>query len=159
MTTPVKVRTVSDLIGRTVVFLEGVKKNSDRMELWTADTLRFSFYHESDCCEWVNIEDVVGDPEDLLDTPILIAEEVSSDDEPPPEDGGGSYTWTFYRFATVKGSVTVRWLGESNGYYSEEVSFSVDRESPCTKHGDDECTKNGLLGAACRKFESTRRTT
>jgi hypothetical protein len=36
-----------------------------------------------------------------------------------------SYTWTFYRFGTRRGSVTVRWLGHSNGYYSEGVSVEI----------------------------------
>lgn len=52
-----------------------------------------------------------------------MAEESTNSDDPPKSDGEESYTWTFYRMATVKGYVTIRWYGSSNGYYSERASF------------------------------------
>jgi len=84
----------------------------------------FRFYHREDCCESVQIVDMAGDLSDLVGSPIVEAEEVSNEDAPAPENASpDEYQWTFYRFATAKGSVTVRWLGESNGYYSMAVAF------------------------------------
>lgn len=82
----------------------------------------FRLYHSHDCCETVEIEDVCGDIEDLIGSPILMAEEATS-----PDEDSESGKWTFYKLATVKGYVTIRWLGRSNGYYSESVYFEEVR--------------------------------
>lgn len=106
-----------------------VESSGEEMRFVSEDGSRsFLFHHSQECCESVGIEDVCGDLTDLVGSPILMAEEVSNDPESEAfaldhGDVGESYTWTFYKFATVKGSVTVRWLGTSNGHYSESVSF------------------------------------
>ncbi|MCP5781304.1 hypothetical protein NL316_27185, partial [Klebsiella pneumoniae] len=79
-------------------------------------------YYSPDCCANCEIEDVIGDLSDLVGAPILIAEE-STNSENRKDDYDDSFTWTFYKFATTKGYVTVRWYGSSNGYYSETASF------------------------------------
>jgi hypothetical protein len=57
-----------------------------------------------------------------------MAEEVVSENSEHAPQYPDSWTWTFYKFATIKGYVTIRWLGESNGYYSESVDFEVIRD-------------------------------
>lgn len=94
------------------------------------------FLHHSDCCEDVRIEEVHGDLEDLIGSPILQAECVSErgpskfDTMYEVEYMDESHTWTFYKMATNKGSVTIRWLGTSNGYYSESVDVEVNGMDP-----------------------------
>ncbi len=77
-------------------------------------------FHTQNCCESVEVSEVIGDVKDLIGSPILLAEERTNKECP---EEFVSQTWTFYELRTIKGSVTIRWLGESNGYYSEDVEF------------------------------------
>jgi len=113
------------MIGKTIKEITGAEADEDTIIFVGEDGTQYVFDHEQDCCESVLVEEVIGDIADLIGTQLLQAEEVSSDNEPAPEWPYDSYTWTFYKFATIKGSVTIRWLGASNGYYSESVRFSV----------------------------------
>ena len=90
------------------------------------DDVEYEMFHDYDCCENVYIEDICGDINNLIGSEIIMAEEVINRDLSPLNKFDESYTWTFYKFATVKGYVTIRWYGESNGYYSERVDFVIN---------------------------------
>src|SRR5690606_14873303 len=130
---------VNELKGKII---SKIHSNDDSLLFVCEDGEEYLMFHDHNCCENVYIEDVCGDLEDLLNTPILIAEEVSNEPfvknyeesfsksdltwERTNENGDyypESYTWTFYKFATIKGYVDIRWFGSSNGFYSESVSF------------------------------------
>jgi hypothetical protein len=117
------VKSFEDLQGRVLTRIE--KINDDELRFHLTDDHYVRLYHEQDCCESVTIEDVVGDLDDLVGTPLLLAEEVDNYDEEPSEEYYESYTWTYYRFRTIKGSVDIRWYGSSNGYYSERVDCEI----------------------------------
>lgn len=115
---------VSILQGKTLSRCERANEDGDDAIIFEVDTGEaFKLYHSQDCCESVNIEDVTGDLSDLVGSPITMAEQVDDENPGPPSEYDESYTWSFYKFATIKGYVTVRWLGTSNGYYSESVDF------------------------------------
>ena len=94
----------------------------------TVDGDVYRMFHSQDCCESVYIESIVGELQDLVGEPILVAEANENlfdilKNAGKEEESDESYTWTFYKFATRKGYVDIRWYGSSNGYYSESVDF------------------------------------
>jgi hypothetical protein len=113
---------ISELVGKTLYSITGAEVRGHEILFNATDGSMYKMYHEQDCCEDVYLEDICGDISDLLGTPILLAEEVVNSESPRDYTCYGC-TWTFYKLVTNKGAVTLRWYGESNGYYSERVNI------------------------------------
>lgn len=140
----------SELKGKVLSKIDKIGNEELIFHLETGE--KYKLYHSQDCCESVSIEDINGDLDDLIGTPILLAEEVNNEEfqknfeesfklEEGEEDYHWNYknekgeykpescTWTFYKLATKNGYVDIRWYGESNGYYSEDVDFQKADEN------------------------------
>ena len=116
--------TIKQLHGKT---LTKVDASDENIWFYTTDNKAVRLWHQQDCCESVYVEDVVGDVSDLVGSPILRAEVRTEDGE----TDYGDLLYTFYELATINGSVTIRWNGSSNGYYSVRVSlteYDVDED-------------------------------
>ena len=113
-----------NIIGKTIVEIRGACSGSNHISFKFSDNTYMKMYHSQSCCENVEVDDIVGDIDDLINAEILGAELVqSSDDGNPKDQYDYSYTWSFYKFRTHKGYVDLRWYGSSNGCYSETVDI------------------------------------
>lgn len=120
---------LNSIIGKTPTMI-GVDKEENEVTWHFTDGSKLIMYHMQNCCESVWIESVVGDFNDLIGVPLLKAEEATDKGgagRPDSREDDGhwhsSTTWTFYKFASIKGYVDMRWCGSSNGYYSESVDL------------------------------------
>ena len=107
---------IEQIKGMTITAV--VYKETNESLLIHLNTHVLEMIHQQDCCETVYLADVVGSFEDLIGYPLLEVSESAVNTN--SEDM--SSTATYYNFNTVKASVQLRWIGESNGYYSETVN-------------------------------------
>jgi hypothetical protein len=116
---------ISHLMNRKLVAITGMHEHSNQIEFVTDSGDRFRMYSDQYRSN-VELVDVYGDWQDLLHSEIVVAEART-------QKGPANYasaTWTFYELATQKGSITLRWLGTSNGYYSETVNVEHVESEP-----------------------------
>lgn len=102
------------LLGKTFI---SVFKTDDSLVLVEENGDFIWMAHIQSCCENVYLDEVVGDLSDLVGSPILKSEETISVKERLDQ------TWSFYKLATIKGYVDLRWVGSSNGCYSETIGI------------------------------------
>jgi hypothetical protein len=103
----------SDLEGKTLSRVDRV--GDEILEFHCTDGSRYWMGHYQDCCESVYIEDICGDLDTIQNCPIITADERTYDVD-------DSEQYTFYCLRTIKGTVDIRWTGQSE-YYSVAVSF------------------------------------
>lgn len=121
-----KVNTYTEFSGKTIQEIRGCKKHSDEVTIIFTDGSCLKFYHQQSCCETVLLEDFDIIPEWLVDSNIISVEERisrSGEGVKPLNDWAESYTWSFYVIKTSSSTMVLRWYGESNGWYSEEVDI------------------------------------
>ncbi len=114
-----------DLTGKTVSNID-IDEGNAEMQITCTDGTKYLFHHVQDCCESVNIVDVNGDPKALVGYKLMLIEEdgFALTEEYDKYIFDESCTTTEFVFHTSKDSLAVRWIGCSNGYYSEEVDIS-----------------------------------
>ena len=112
----------SDLLGLVLVSVEiikDIKSDCNSEILFKTKDRVFRWFGSGECCAFAIIEEIHGDIQGLVGSPILLAEEVIN-------DGEGNKFWCFYKLSTIKESVTIRsgyydWFGW--GGYSINVNF------------------------------------
>lgn len=115
-----RVTELKEFIGKTLKSVNVINNESNiKIMFEFEEGQKYEMSHQQYCCEDVYIEDITGNMANLIGRELIMAEEVQEFGE--KEDG--TFTWTFYKLATELGYVTIRWYGESNGYYSETVDI------------------------------------
>lgn len=115
---------LKEIVGKTISRIEGLEVESQFVDIYFTDNTKLEFSHWQNCCEHVALNDF-----ELTTSLDKIVGGVINDAREDVSDGDGddwvSQTWTFYNINTSKGCINMRWLGESNGYYSESVDLEL----------------------------------
>lgn len=111
--------------GRTITKVEGLELGETKIYIYFSEDEYIKMYHQQDCCENVDLDDICGNTE--LEGAIFyeLVEKKSDVELEAKEEYEESWTWTFYTIKTSKGYLDLRWYGSSNGYYGEGVDLEI----------------------------------
>jgi len=112
-----------ELKGQIVKEIINLEEDNDEVFIRTNNGT-YKLYHQQDCCEYVRVVKVIGNVNELIGE-VIFAEEDTGANEPDwhTEYVDESRTWTKYVLKTKNASLEFWFLGESNGYYNENVSI------------------------------------
>jgi hypothetical protein len=111
----------SALVGEVLDAVD-IDREENQILLTTRSGRRFLVYHEQDCCETVAISGQDGNFDKLIGKPLVEARDFAVD---TTEEGiDDSQTTTTLVFRVDDQTVISRWIGDSNGYYSESVDIA-----------------------------------
>ena len=122
--------TINEFIGKTledisVHYNESIYYDNDSIipciVFKFTDNTKYIMGHRQDCCEEIYIKEISGNLAALIGSPLVEAECVSNEEEYP--EHSICQEWTFYKFSTTSATVNISWSGESNCYYSTDVSI------------------------------------
>lgn len=109
---------LNGIIGKTITNITGLCKDSESVCIYFSDESKIEFQHDQNCCESVYLADFETDIDRIKGSKVIEAYESTNEFV-----SGDSETWTFYHINTTAYSLFMRWMGESNGYYSESVDI------------------------------------
>lgn len=109
------------VMGKTI---ESIDRGDEHITFYFTDGTACESMHMQDCCETVAIERIEGNLDNILNSPVLYADE-NNDEVDSERHFYESHTWTTQIITTEKGTVKIIWLGESNGYYGESPYTSI----------------------------------
>ncbi len=105
---------------KTIKSISGTEEGSTKLVIIFTDGSELRQFHEQDGYEYVAITQFDGNCQKHIGAEVYcIEEEINTN----PEGYDDSATETFYTLVTTKGYLDWRWVGESNGYYSESVEM------------------------------------
>jgi hypothetical protein len=111
-----------DVLVGEVLDAVDIDREKDQILLTTRSGRQFLIHHEQNCCETVEIVGQDGCFIRLVGKPIVEAREIAIDTT--KDDSYGTETTTTLIFRVDGETVISRWVGDSNGYYSESVDIA-----------------------------------
>ena len=111
---------IGSIVGEVLTHID-IDTDKDQIRLTTASGRIIMIEHQQDCCEYVRIDGFDGDMATLVGRVIVEATQEETDGSNAEEYE--SRTDTKLTFRTDANTVVSRWIGTSNGYYSERVGL------------------------------------